>query len=91
MRLPMVVSIARLAAATGAGFVRMANDAEVEAKIEEALGVAAQGRPVIVDVNIDYSRKTAFTRGVVKTNLARFPLRQKLRFIGRAIKRHTIG
>lgn len=80
-----------LAAATGAGFVRMANDAEVEAKIEEALGVAAQGRPVIVDVNIDYSRKTAFTRGVVKTNLARFPLRQKLRFIGRAIKRHTIG
>ena len=80
-----------LAAATGAGFVRMASDAEVEAKIEEAFGVAAQGRPVIVDVNVDYSRKTEFTRGVVRTNLGRFPLRQKLRFIGRAIKRHTIG
>jgi acetolactate synthase-1/2/3 large subunit len=46
---------------------------------------------VIVDVNIDYSRKSAFTQGVVKVNLGRFPLGQKVRYIGRALKRHTVG
>ena len=52
---------------------------------------AATGRPVIVDVKIDYSRKSEFTQGVVKVNLSRFPLNQKLRFIGRALKRHILG
>jgi acetolactate synthase-1/2/3 large subunit len=42
-------------------------------------------------VKIDYSRKTEFTNGVVKTNLARFPLGEKIRFIGRAIRRHVLG
>jgi hypothetical protein len=32
-----------------------------------------------------------FTEGVVKVNLGRFPFRQKVRYIGRALKRHTIG
>jgi acetolactate synthase-1/2/3 large subunit len=31
------------------------------------------------------------TKGVVKTNLSRFPLKEKIRFIGRAIKRHVLG
>jgi acetolactate synthase-1/2/3 large subunit len=59
--------------------------------LDEALAIAATGRPVIVDVNIDYSRKSVFTQGVVKVNLGRFPLGQKVRYIGRALKRHTIG
>ena len=58
---------------------------------DEALAIAGTGRPVIVGVNIDYSRKSVYTQGVVKVNLGRFPLGQKARFIGRALKRHTIG
>ena len=69
----------------------MENDAAVAGTIDEALRVAAEGRPVLVDVNIDYSRKSAFTKGVVKVNFCRFPLRQKLRFLGRALKRHVLG
>jgi acetolactate synthase-1/2/3 large subunit len=69
----------------------MENDLAVDRALDEALATAATGRPVIVDVNIDYSRKSAFTQGVVKVNLGRFPLRQKIRYIGRALKRHTIG
>ncbi len=80
-----------IAQATGAQYVRIERDADVEEGIERALSVAEQSRPVVVDVNIDYSRKTEFTRGVVKTNLGRFTLGQKLRFIGRAAKRHLIG
>ena len=42
---------------------------------------------MIVDVNIDYSKRTRFTEGVVKTNLDRFPLADKMRIIGRAVWR----
>ncbi len=80
-----------VATATGAAFVRLATDADVETAIAEALEIASGGRPVIVDVNIDYGRKSVFTGGVVKTNLARLTTKQKLRMIGRALKRHTLG
>jgi acetolactate synthase-1/2/3 large subunit len=80
-----------IATATGAAYLRMQSDSDVTRVIGEALALAAQGAPVIVDVNIDYSRRSAFTSGVVKTNLSRFPLSEKLRFVGRAIKRHTVG
>jgi acetolactate synthase-1/2/3 large subunit len=53
--------------------------------------MAANGFPVLVDVAIDYSRKTFFTRGVVKTNLHRLPLKDRLRFIGRAAVRRVTG
>jgi acetolactate synthase-1/2/3 large subunit len=46
---------------------------------------------VIVDVRIDYSKKTAFTLGAVKTNFGRFPLSEKLRFLTRAAVRHVVG
>jgi acetolactate synthase-1/2/3 large subunit len=85
------VKVEGIATATGAAYIRMENDAEVPGAIEDALRLAAGGRPVIVDVNIDYSRKSAFTKGVVKVNFGRFPLRQKLRFLGRALKRHVLG
>ena len=47
--------------------------------------------PTIVNVKIDYSKKTKFTEGVVKTNLGRFPLRDKVRILTRALKRHILG
>jgi acetolactate synthase-1/2/3 large subunit len=42
-------------------------------------------------VAIDYSRRTYFTAGVVKTNLLRLPWRDRLRFIGRALRRRVFG
>ena len=80
-----------IATATGAAYIRMEDDSAVGDSIDEALRIAAEGQPVLVDVNIDYSRKSAFTKGVVKVNFGRFPLRQKLRFLGRALKRHVLG
>jgi acetolactate synthase I/II/III large subunit len=46
---------------------------------------------VIVAIRIDYSKKTAFTLGAVKTNFGRFPLNEKLRFLTRAAVRHVTG
>ncbi len=80
-----------IATATGAHFISMNNDFEIEAVIAEALKVSKTGQPVLVDVKIDYSKKTMLTKGVVKTNLGRFPLREKIRFISRAVKRQIFG
>lgn len=78
---------AGVAQATGAAFVAIAEDAALEAGIDQARHLAAAGQPVIVDVRIDYSRRTAFTDGVVKTNFKRLPLSVKLRFLGRIVAR----
>jgi acetolactate synthase-1/2/3 large subunit len=76
-----------LAAATGCAFVAIDGDAPIGRGIEEALQHAAAGQPVIVDVRIDYSKPTQFTKGAVKTNIERLDARNKLRIVGRALWR----
>ena len=49
------------------------------------------GVRVGVEVDIDYARKTFFTKGVVKANLHRLPLRDRVRFISCAVKRKLTG
>lgn len=80
-----------VAIATGAKFLRMNNDGQIDAIIKEALAVAARNQPVIVDIRVDYSKRTRFTEGVVTTILKRFPLGDKVRFVGRAVMRKVTG
>jgi acetolactate synthase-1/2/3 large subunit len=80
-----------IALATGARFVSISSDEGVEPGIREALATAATGRPVVVDVAVDYSKRTRFTSGVVATVLKRFPLGDKVRFVGRALVRKLTG
>lgn len=81
------VRIKGIADACGAFYLRMGSDGEIESVIGQAQSMAAAGRPVIVDVAIDYSKQTRFTKGVVKTNLDRMALGDKLRIAGRALWR----
>ncbi|MFB6098908.1 MAG: thiamine pyrophosphate-binding protein [Salinibacter sp.] len=85
------MKIEGVAEATGAHYVRMETDADIEPALDETQSVAETGRPVIVDVNIDYRRRTQMTTGVVKTNLSRFSTSEKIRFVARAAKRHLLG
>lgn len=78
---------AGIAQATGAAYVPIAGDGGLVSGIAKARQEAGAGRPVIVDVRIDYSKRTAFTEGVVKTNFRRFPLGVKLRMLGRIVAR----
>ena len=80
-----------VALATGAAHVAMIDDDAIAAAIDKARGIAATGRPVIVDVAIDYSKRSAFTQGVMKTNFRRFPLAQRLRMATRALTRRVTG
>jgi acetolactate synthase-1/2/3 large subunit len=86
------LDVAGVAQATGAKFLRIANDGDIDGVIDAALGAAArEQRPVLVDVAIDYSKPTRFTEGIVKTNLERFDLGTKARLVGRALWRRVSG
>ncbi len=80
-----------VALATGAEYVAMQNDGEIPGAIARAREVAQNGRPAIVDVNVDYSKRTAFTKGAVKSNFNRFPLKDRVRMAVRAVSRKVGG
>jgi acetolactate synthase-1/2/3 large subunit len=79
------------AQATGASFLRLASDADIDTVVGSALARSREGRPVLVDVAIDYSKRTRFTEGIVKTNLERFDFATRARLVGRALWRRISG
>ena len=85
------IDFAGVAMATGADYVKVENDSGVAAAIARARETAAGGRCTVVDLVMDYSKRTAFTQGAVKTNFRRFPLAHRLRVLGRALKRRITG
>ena len=85
------MNISGVAEATGCDFVSIDNDSDCKEGIQRALAFADHNKPVIVDVKIDYSKRTRFTKGFVKTNLERFSFGNKARFVGRALLRKVTG
>lgn len=80
-----------LARANCVAFESIDSDTAIEGVIDRALASAAAGKPVLVDVRIDYSRRTCFTEGTIRTNLKRFDLGTQTRLIGRALWRRFAG
>ncbi|OGB25467.1 MAG: acetolactate synthase large subunit [Burkholderiales bacterium RIFCSPLOWO2_02_FULL_57_36] len=85
------VNIEGIAMATGAAYIDMPNQSRIAPAISEARRLAQEGRPVIVDIAIDYTKRTAFTSGTAKSTFKRFPLSQRVRFAGRALLRKVTG
>lgn len=81
------VDFSGIAQATGASYLRMQSNDDIQDVIAKAREIAAQNTPVIVDVNIDYSKKTVFTKGTSLTTFKGFEFKDKLRFAGRIVKR----
>ncbi len=75
--------LATLCKGVGVECLHLHGDSEIDSVLAKIDGK----RPIVVDVAIDYSRKTFFTRGVVKTNLGRLPWRDRIRFVTRALVR----
>ncbi len=80
-----------LAMATGAEYVRIETNNDIKTGLTKARALAFDNKAVILDINIDYSKATAFTEGAVKTNLKRMPLPTKVRMVGRALVRKVTG
>lgn len=76
-----------VALATGAHYLTIQKDTDIDRMIAQARELAAKNVPVIVDINIDYSKKTAFTRGTSLTTFKSFELKDKMRFASRVVKR----
>jgi acetolactate synthase-1/2/3 large subunit len=85
------LNVAGVAKATGARFLALERNVDVDQVIAKANSMADENVPVIVDVKIDYSKRTRFTEGIVVTNLKRFNMGTKARFIGRALVRKVTG
>ncbi|MFN2442235.1 MAG: thiamine pyrophosphate-binding protein [Thermoanaerobaculia bacterium] len=79
--------LAAICRGAGVECLPLGTDAAIPEVLEKVATLTAGGVPVAIDVAIDYSRKTFFTRGVVRTNLGRLPWADRLRFVGRAIVR----
>jgi acetolactate synthase I/II/III large subunit len=79
------------ATAVGAEYLRAGRDTDLEHVLGRALAASRDGRAVMVEVDIDYSTRTYFTRGVVATTLRRLPLGDRLRMLARAASRHLSG
>ena len=83
--------LAGLARSLGVEPLTLSRDAEIPEILRRAKELSETGRPVLVDTAIDYSVKTYFTRGVVKTNFLRLPWADRLRFVARALGRKALG
>jgi acetolactate synthase-1/2/3 large subunit len=79
-----------LAAATGCRYFRILVDAELDSVLPAALQLARQGKVAVVEVLVDYSHKTYFTKGVVRTNFWRLPWGDRLRMLARAFGRRLV-
>lgn len=72
-------------------YLAIDHERDIDTVLDRALLISEQHQPVIIDLKVDYSQKTAFTKGIVKANLNRFETTEKLRFVGRALKRKVVG
>lgn len=83
--------LADICSGTGVECLRLENNARIAEVLTRVGDITRSNRPVVVDTAIDYSHKTWFTRGVVKTNLGRLPWTDRLRFVARAVGRKITG
>jgi acetolactate synthase-1/2/3 large subunit len=75
---------------TGCRYFRILRDSELDAVLPTALELTRAGTPVLIEVKIDYSEKTYFTKGVVKNVFSRLPWGDRVANILRAVGRRLV-
>jgi acetolactate synthase-1/2/3 large subunit len=75
------------ARATGCRFFRLIRDSELDSVLPAALDLTRNGTPALVEVVVDYSQKTYFTKGVVKNVFSRLSWGDRVANILRAVGR----
>ncbi|PVZ69752.1 thiamine pyrophosphate-binding protein [Pelagibaculum spongiae] len=85
------VNMQGLAIMAGAEYISIENDGQLAEAMAKAKRLSESDKPVLIDVKIDYSKQTRFTKGILKTNLKRIELGDKARMISRAVVRKVTG
>ena len=70
--------------------IRIIRDSELDSVLPAALELTRNGTPALVEVVIDYSQKTYFTKGVVKTIFSRLSWGDRVANISRAVGRRIL-
>jgi len=73
------------------GYFPVVNNQGIETVLRRALETAAQGQSVIIEVSVDYSRKSFYTEHLGSIQQARLPGKDKLGMVKRAIVRKIMG
>ena len=81
------VAEADFARMTGCEYRLIAGDEQLESTLAAAFATARGGTPVMVEVAIDYSQKTYFTKGILTTNFWRLPMSERIRAAARLAAR----
>lgn len=77
--------------AVGCEYVAIEDNQEIDAGLNTALTLASQRQPVLVDVHIDYSRRSAFGEGLQKTRQKHSGRTTRAMWLARALKEKIIG
>jgi acetolactate synthase-1/2/3 large subunit len=75
------------ARATGSRYFRILRDSELDSVLPAAIELTRAGTPALIEVAVDYSEKTYFTKGVVKNVFSRLPWGDRVANILRAVGR----
>jgi acetolactate synthase-1/2/3 large subunit len=75
---------------TGCRYFRLLRDSELDAVLPAALELTRSGKSALIEVNIDYSEKTYFTKGVVKNVFSRLPWGDRVANVLRAVGRRLV-
>jgi thiamine pyrophosphate-dependent acetolactate synthase large subunit-like protein len=78
------------ARATGCRYFRLIRDSELDSVLPAALELSRNRTPALVEVVVDYSQKTYFTKGVVKNVFSRLSWGDRVANILRAVGRRLI-
>ncbi|MBI5525620.1 MAG: thiamine pyrophosphate-binding protein [Deltaproteobacteria bacterium] len=84
-------SVEAFAAATGCRYLSLVSDDDCDRVVKEAIESQRRGETIVVEVPLDYSRMTYFTKGVMVTNFWRFSWPERLRMVSRVIRRKVLG
>ena len=83
--------LAALCAGLGVRHLALRSDGDIDGAIGAAISLRQGGPPFLLEVMIDYSRPTFFSRGVIATNFRRLSWPDRLRFAARVIRRRLCG
>jgi len=84
---PASFDVQAFARAVDAEFFHLDEDGHAREVLGAAMGQAAQGRPVLVEVALDSSRKTFFSKAAAATRLCSLPLAERLRLAARTLSK----
>jgi len=75
----------------GCEYVAIDDDQEIDSALDTALTLAAEQQPVFLDIRIDYSRRSAFVEGLLKTRQKQSGRASRAKWLAQTLKEKIIG